>query len=268
MLKFSIDPKINSSEFLLFFQRYTQNLTLALIPHAFIAQNRDKFDKYIENYKIENEMDINFYDKSLLRKTVSFILNSFSADDFFHSIYEILLCREVDSLKYYLSRMLFHVFTQRPETLKSSETMKYSEILVYNKIDELRLHIAERKIEALSYLGFANLIKYLSDELGMPITLSDDDLRRINEYIETRNLIVHNLGIVNRNYMIKTKPSNYKIGDKVQLDKDYLDPAIQNIVSFAHYVDTRFMRHFKMKNSIENTGKGKGRKRKAILPGS
>src|SRR5260221_6988835 len=113
-------------------------------------------------------------------------------------VIEMMLVRGADNFLTYVSELLALVFTSRPETLKSGETVRLDEILQHSTMDDLVKRLAERRVERLSYQGMRDLQKDLSEKLSFELFPSPESLVRAVRVIEIRNLLVHNRGIVNR----------------------------------------------------------------------
>ena len=135
----------------------------------------------------------------------------------FHKVVsEMLLVRVIDNFLSYVSELLALVFISKPETLRSSETVKFEEILQHTTMQDLIKHLTERRVERLSYQGMRDLQKDLTERLGFDLFLSPEDLSHAVRLIEDRNLIVHNRGIVNRTYQKRTGDSTIPVGNPMK----------------------------------------------------
>jgi hypothetical protein len=133
-------------------------------------------------------------------------------------VMEMLLVRATDNFLTYVSELLALVFTTRPETLKSTETVRLEEILQYSTMEDLVQHLAERRVERLSYQGMRDLQKDLADRLGFELFVSAESLSHAIRIIEVRNLIVHNRGIVHRLFQTRTGDSKVVVGSPVEVN--------------------------------------------------
>jgi hypothetical protein len=148
-------------------------------------------------------------------------------------VMEMMLVRGIDNFLTYVSQLLALIFIERPETLKSSETVKLEEILQHETMDDLIKRLAERRVERLSYQGMRDLQKDLSDKLGFEIFSSSEALTRAVDVIEIRNLLVHNRGFVNQIFQTRTSDSSTKIGSPLELS---LHRLISDLDFLAHAV--------------------------------
>jgi hypothetical protein len=149
---------------------------------------------------------------------------------------EMMLVRGTDNFLAYVSELLALVFTSRPETLKSAETVKLEEILQHPTMDDLVKRLAERRVERLSYQGMKDLQKDLAEKLNFEIFPSPEPFSRAVRIIEIRNLLVHNRGVVNRTFQTRTDDSSLAIGSLFELrprsvvsDLDFLAKSVLDI---------------------------------------
>jgi len=125
---------------------------------------------------------------------------------------EIVLVRHTEAYLNYLADLLFEIFTQRPETLRSSDRVEVARVLQHTSIRELVHELAQRKIDSLSYSSFSDLAGFFIDRFGLEIAPAQSR-KIIVEAVETRNISVHNRCIINERYIARTK------GDPKQLRK-------------------------------------------------
>jgi hypothetical protein len=170
---------------------------------------------------------------------------------------EVWLCRDVDALERYLSTILFDVFVQRPETLRSSEQVRVSDLLDCGDMMQLVRKLAERKVTELSYHGFEDLLSYLRDKLGLPIDLADPNALPVREAVEVRNIVVHNGGIVNALFLRRTKRENLTEGIRFPLDQDYVLNTGRAAFDLVAKLDAAFISHFRLSYGPQGTATGR-----------
>jgi hypothetical protein len=85
------------------------------------------------------------------QEKVNKLLKAFEPTKFVPKILEMLVCRNVDAVNYYVARMLRRVFIQRPEIIKAIEAPVSMDIILQSgSIDEIILKVAEKKVQDLS----------------------------------------------------------------------------------------------------------------------
>jgi hypothetical protein len=154
-------------------------------------------------------------------------------------ILELLLSRGTDNFLTYIAELLAVVFTARPETLRSSETVKVEDVLRHQTMDELLHSLAERKVEKLSYQGVRDLQQDLIDKLGFQLFLSASDLTRAVRIIEMRNLVAHNRGVVNSVFKRRTGDSSATVGQRLKLDAKAVFSDLEFLSGLAKDIDHR-----------------------------
>lgn len=102
---------------------------------------------------------------------------------------EVFLVRHVENYLSYLSALLFAVFVERPEAMRSQEKVDLEFVLEHKSWESLVRGLAERKVDALSYASFDRLADFFNDHFHLSIC-SQKDRPIIMEYIETRNISV------------------------------------------------------------------------------
>ncbi len=99
-------------------------------------------------------------------------------------------------------------------------------------LDELIISLVDRQMDDLAFRSIQNKIKFLQKTLNITFTGKGYSKADINELYATRNILVHNGGIINRQYISTAPKMGYEIGDKRELDDEYTLRAI-DIVRLA-----------------------------------
>lgn len=154
-------------------------------------------------------------------------------------VLEMMLVRGTDNFLTYLSQLLALIFTERPETLKSSETVKVEEVLQHPSMDDLLKWLTTRRVERLSYQGMRELQKDLTDKLGMELFTSDEAVSRAVRIIEIRNIFVHNRGLVNQTFQTRTGDTSRKIDSPVQLSPHEIISELEFLARTVLDIDER-----------------------------
>jgi hypothetical protein len=149
---------------------------------------------------------------------------------------ETMLIRHVDNYLNYLSSLLFEIFTQKPETLKSSEKIEVETVLNCGTISDVVRIFAERKVESLSFSSIRDLYDFFQNRFKIEL-FTHNLMSLAIEAIETRNISVHNRCIINRRYISKTGADSELIGSKKTLIISKLDDFIQIFLQSVKAVD-------------------------------
>ena len=141
---------------------------------------------------------------------------------------EAIFVRHIENFLNYLSSLLYEIFVQRPETLRTSDKIEVASVLKHDSIESLVRDIAERKVEALSYSSFKDLTDFFEERFH--ITIADaSTIRSLSEAIEIRNISVHNRCIINKRFVSRLALDDKQLGQKRELyihDLDQLVPLL------------------------------------------
>jgi len=162
-----------------------------------------------------------------------------------------ILCLDVENWLNYLSDLLSLVFITSPKTLISSEQkIDIKEIFRYDDRDDLIRALAERHVERLSYLGFADMASELEKKLSFKLLDLKDDVQRVTRLIELRNLIVHNRGIVNQRFLSKVRDNSFALGQNVAISPEIVDD-LRCMKKIASSIDSKATVKFKLPTMVD-----------------
>lgn len=147
-------------------------------------------------------------------------------DPFRPLLQELVLSRGVDGYLTYVSELLSLVFRNRPETLRSKETVPLDFVLGFETINELQEAIAERKVERLAYRGMAELAEWVRDAMGFELVTDRKRLNDVKRLVERRNLIVHHRGVIDERYVRNCGEADGKVGEKLKLREGAADAVL------------------------------------------
>ena len=133
-------------------------------------------------------------------------------------LYQMTFSRVVDNFLSYISGLLFEIFVQKPETLRTKEKIDVTIALDFTEKEQLIHYLAEQKVNELAYKGITELSEYLDSTLGFPLVENKAELSEINRIVQIRNLIIHNRGIVNKRAADKCPSIGTGVGDEITLD--------------------------------------------------
>lgn len=155
---------------------------------------------------------------------------------------EISVTRRVDAFLYYISQMLVQVYTQRPERLKSDKQVTIREVMESVSLEEFTYRLIDTTVTELSFKGFQQLIAYLNKTLNLEFPTTTSQYRDTVEWIEVRNIIVHNQGRVSTLFLQRTGRTDLKVNDLFPLTPDYVTRNGNVLLELATALDTQFIR--------------------------
>lgn len=99
---------------------------------------------------------------------------------------------------------------------------------------------------SLSYKGFTELNEYLRSRMGFPIAVNEKSVLIATRLIESRNVIVHNRGIVNKLFLRRVPAYKGGLGSTIDLHPITTLMEIGILVGFAVTTDERAAKKFKI----------------------
>lgn len=116
-----------------------------------------------------------------------------------------------------------------------------NELKSYDSIEEAIDYVISKEVEIMLFdLSFNELIEFFNKNLKINLEEALLNWNLISETRERRHIIVHNNAIINKKYLTKSKidflpdKENLKIGEKINVQKDYFDIAFNEIYSAGH----------------------------------
>lgn len=125
---------------------------------------------------------------------------------------EMFLSRTVDNFQAYIVEMVRAVLHKQPRILSArKQELSLGYILQFDSIEALTRDLIEGKVATLSYEGFGELEDWCQSK-GIPLLVPQGRREQVVELIATRNLIVHNRGIVDERYRKAVPASSFAVG--------------------------------------------------------
>ena len=196
----------------------------ALLDTAHSDEEREELSKHWDNRVSQME---------ILKKHRQFFL-------------EVVLVRHVENFLNYLSSLLYEIFTQRSETLRSSDKVELSRVLSHDTIESLVRDVAERKVESLSYSAFNELADFFTERFGLNI-VPGDKRQYIVEAIEIRNISVHNRCVIDRRFIARTGCATNELGKRKELYIGHIDELVLLFAEQTRRLDAAARKKLKLK---------------------
>jgi hypothetical protein len=134
---------------------------------------------------------------------------------------EMFVSRLVDNFQKYLVDVIREVLHSKPSMLSTrQQSLTLEEVLKYERIEDLVHDVIERKVNSLSYEGFAEVQKWCAEK-GIQIKVPAARQAAVSELIATRNIIAHNRGLVDERYARTVRGSKSQVGTCRILNADY-----------------------------------------------
>jgi len=167
---------------------------------------------------------------------------------------ERMLCAVAETFQWYLVSLLRTVFTIHPyQMLARSElcdddtateapndrTIPLRLVLECDTREQLLDSIIEDRVDRLAYKSLKALDAYFRKALKLPLTDDAALFTTASRAVAARNLIVHNRGIINRRFQTLWGDDAPPLGERFNVDDDFLQNAYQAIGDVVADLDLR-----------------------------
>ena len=119
-------------------------------------------------------------------------------------------------------------------------------MLKFKDMDDFVSYIAEKRVHELSYKGMREILEFLEKKHGLKIDCCNSKLATAIEFIEVRNIVVHNAGFVNDLFIKKTKRNDLILGQPFPLNMQYFSNTQQDFRDVAESIDKAILEHFNL----------------------
>ncbi|MEH2534395.1 hypothetical protein V1277_006310 [Bradyrhizobium sp. AZCC 1588] len=160
------------------------------------------------------------------------------------ALLEMFIARLVDNFQKYLVDLIREILRSKPTMLSTRlQTMTLEDVLKHDSIEGLVHDVIERRVNTLSYDGFAELQKWCA-ERGIEIKVAPSKRDSIVELISTRNIIAHNRGFVDERYLRSVRNAKFNVGDCRKLEVDDLFNGLKLLNEVVFETDSKARRKF------------------------
>ncbi|WP_299137115.1 hypothetical protein [uncultured Tenacibaculum sp.] len=97
----------------------------------------------------------------------------------------------------------------------------------------------EKSILNFSHTSFKKKMEFLKRKFNLTFPLIEEHNSDIIELFSTRNIILHNNGLINETYLKINKTSKFTIGDKKVVDENYLKLTFVLLILIAKSIEEK-----------------------------
>jgi len=150
----------------------------------------------------------------------------------------------VTILEGYLADVVREIFLVHPDALKSARELTTEAVLNLGERKQIVSYLAEKETDELFYKSFPDVVNYFSKKFNITLDDSGVSTERIVEIMATRNIHVHNMGIVNRRYLESVKDGKLKLGAYKSITREYLRVSFDSIRTLVKFIDAEVQRKY------------------------
>lgn len=129
---------------------------------------------------------------------------------------EIFITRLMDNFTTYLSDVVREAFKAKPQILRYKETVRLDQIMKFDSLEDFYQDLIDQEVMRLSFLWLCRARRLVTKKMGIRISPTAQDREAIIEFIETRNIIVHNRGLIGPKYLLSVQNTNFDLGSQKQ----------------------------------------------------
>jgi hypothetical protein len=161
-----------------------------------------------------------------------------------NAIFQIWLARAIDNYMVYMSELLAEILDQRPEVLRSSEKVPVDEVLSYPSKEAFIKALAEKRVNNWNSDGVKKISEKFRENMSFELFNSHEQLSRVVEAVAIRNAIVHNRGVVDREFLRRVPGSVCAVGQQVPLTEMYVFGVMTMLEQSVADIDGRAIAKF------------------------
>jgi len=110
--------------------------------------------------------------------------------------------------------------------------------------NQLLMRLVRQQVTDLGFGPIQAKLRFVSETLGVDLRSGPAPPAEIDEYYATRNLLVHNGGIVNRKYLSVVHGSTLRVGEVRPVGDEYVRSAINALQRTGEYVYSVLLRRY------------------------
>ena len=129
------------------------------------------------------------------------------------------------------------VLNRRKGDYEQFRKINYNVLLSMKSLSEIHEYIIEREIYDVGWMIYEKKIDYLKKIFNLDLSEVDIIEKDLIEICEIRNLLVHNNGIITEKFKERIKNEKYKIGEKININKNLMDKTINSFHNVVTLID-------------------------------
>jgi hypothetical protein len=145
-----------------------------------------------------------------------------------------LLVMAVGALETTLAGIGAQHFLLHPAAMPGEEKeFSLADLAAFERIQDARELAITRRVDGLVRGGLESWDAWLGPLLKEDLHEIASDYEILFEVIQRRHVVVHNAGLISRQYLANVKDVTFELGEKLVVDRSYLETAIREIAIFG-----------------------------------
>jgi hypothetical protein len=142
----------------------------------------------------------------------------------------------------YLLDIVREILLTCPDALKSGRQFTAETIMKLGEQKQIISYLAEKEVDDLE--SFPDIVNYFNKKFNINLDASGVSVENILEILATRNIHVHNSGIVNQRYLELVRGSTLKAGAYKPITRGYLRDSIDSISTLVEFINTEVQKKY------------------------
>lgn len=139
----------------------------------------------------------------------------------------------------------------RPEVMKSEKKIEWADIISCGSWDKLLTHLIEQSSFQFGWQSVLKRLEFLRNQIGLTISITEEQLRLIDDAELIRNVLVHNGGSVSQEFLERSKRTDLNLGEQIPLTIDSTRNIIRTISELGNALYKSVAKKFYDKDNPE-----------------
>ncbi len=188
---------------------------------------KTKLKKKNNKYKLTGEAALEVYNTVHEKHPIQAIL-----------FYKNTLISIVTTFDNLLANIFRYYYTENTDKLSpDNKQISFFELRNLENIKDAEKFLIDREVEKiLREEGLASKISMLKDVFNINFDSIRDYISEVEKIIKIRNLIVHNSGLADNEFISKYGDNKIKKGEKIKIEKEYVSHSLYLMYFFGSYI--------------------------------
>lgn len=193
-----------------------------------------------------------FEDDSFVEAMLAYINKDKNSDFYRNVLSEMVIVNAISCVESFLDDSIEYILvnTEKGKNIVKKEKgdtkdIYYNEIFKYNSLNELHKEVAKKYINNdFSNKSFDDKWCILNEKFNINFKSLDIKKNEIIEIHQTRHIVIHNNGVVDKDYIKKVNNSKFNVGDKRTLEKKYIKKSTHKLLKLILYISKQLQKNF------------------------
>lgn len=233
-----IRKNIENNKYAILLNKYFLNKTTDKEKYELSEQEQAIIEKILDNFEIEKserQSKIEYYLKNItdlkgFELSVDRAQKSFKkAIARLRTLNESTLIIVLIKYEECISNLFRFLIENYPDAYLSDKSITYSEIVIAKEnIRDIKTRFIDREVDEIMRKPVSDWYKLINNKHSNSYAFDDSVAQEFKKAYYRRNIVVHNQGIVNETYLKNVEDKEYSIGDKLIINSEYVNDAIDN----------------------------------------